>query len=152
MADARRGEVGALWLADAPFARGEIRHRYVVIAGAIFLAVVAAWQIPSIQVGSNFLSVFPEEHPIRQAANAMSEHLAGSMGFFVVIDGSTQDLMKQQDTLRRIKDLQVYMNSLAGVDKTISFVDFVEAFDNALQSLPSEEGSDAPPPEKKTTF
>ena len=61
--------------------------------------------------------------------------------------------MKQWDTLRRIKDLQLYLNSLPGVDKTISFVDFVEVIDNALQSLPPEEGAEAPPPpEKKTTF
>jgi predicted RND superfamily exporter protein len=150
----RRQEVFAprLSVALQRLVKWEIRHRYAVITGAIFLAVVAAAQIPSIQVGSNFLSVFPEEHPIRQAANAMSEHLSGSMGFFVVIDGSTPDIMKQQDSLRRIKDLQVYMNSLPGVDKTISFVDFVEAFDNALQSLPPEEGAATPPPEKKTTF
>src|SRR5713101_6481343 len=131
----------------------EIRHRYAVLAGAVLLALLSAWQIPSIQVGSNFLSVFREDHPIRQAAKAISEHLAGSMGFFVVIDGSEQDLIKQWDTLRRIKDLQLYLDSLPGVDKTTSFVDFVEAVDNALQSLPPEEGADAPPPpEKKTTF
>ena len=131
----------------------EIRHRHAVLAGAVLLALLSAWQIPSIQVGSNFLSVFREDHPIRQAAKAISEHLAGSMGFFVVIDGSEQDLIKQWDTLRRIKDLQLYLDSLPGVDKTTSFVDFVEAVDNALQSLPPEEGADAPPPPaKKTTF
>jgi uncharacterized protein len=133
--------------------KGEIRHRYAIIAGAILLAMVAAALIPSIQVGSNFLSVFPEHHPIRQAANAISEHLAGSMGFFVVIDGSEQDIIRQWDTLRRIKDLQLYLDSLPGVDKTISFVDFVEMYDKGLQALPPEEGTaPAPPPEKKTTF
>ncbi len=131
----------------------EIRHRYAVLAGAVLLALLSAWQIPSIQVGSNFLSVFREDHPIRQAANIISRHLAGSLAFYVVIDGSEQDLIKQWDTLRRIKDLQLYLDSLPGVDKTTSFVDFVEAVDNALQSLPPEEGADAPPPpEKKTTF
>src|SRR5712691_647083 len=79
--------------------------------------------------------------------------LAGTLAFYVVIDGSTQDLMKQWDTLRRIKDLQLYLNSQPGVDKTTSFVDFVEVVDNALQSLPPAEGTDTPPPpEKKTTF
>ncbi|HEV8711279.1 MAG TPA: MMPL family transporter [Candidatus Binatia bacterium] len=132
---------------------GEIRHRRAVIVGAILVALLSAWWIPSIQVGSNFLSVFREDHPIRQAANVVGQHLAGSMGFYVVIDGSTQDIMKQWDTLRRIKDLQLYLNAQPGVDKTISFVDFVEVVDNALQSLPPEEGTTAPPPPaKKTTF
>src|ERR671933_651822 len=65
------------------------------------------------------------------------------MVFYVVIDGSSQDIMKQWDTLRRIKDLQLFLDDQPGVDKTISFVDFVEVVDNALQS---------PPPAKKTTF
>jgi len=133
--------------------QGEMRHRRAVLAGGILLALLSAWQIPSIQVGSNFLSVFREDHPIRQAADVISRNLAGSLGFYVVIDGSAQDLMKQWDTLRRIKDLQLYLDSLPGVGKTTSFVDFVEAIDNALQSLPPEEGTDAPPPpDHKTTF
>ena len=130
----------------------EIRHRYAVLVGALVLALLAAWPIPSIQVGSNFLSVFREDHPIRQASDIVGRHLAGTLAFYVVIDGSTQDLMKQWDTLRRIKDLQLFLNAQPGVDKTVSFVDFVEVVDNALQSLPPEEGSNAPPQEKKTTF
>ncbi|HJY84688.1 MAG TPA: MMPL family transporter, partial [Candidatus Binatia bacterium] len=131
----------------------EIRHRYAILVGALVLALLSAWPIPSIQVGSNFLSVFREDHPIRQASDIVGRHLAGTLPFYVVIDGSTQDLMKQWDTLRRIKDLQLYLNAQPGVDKTVSFVDFVEVVDNALQSLPPEEGADAPPPpEKKTTF
>jgi hypothetical protein len=151
---ARQGEDFSPGLSAAlrRLVQGEIRHRYAVLVGAFVLALLSAWPIPSIQVGSNFLSVFRENHPIRQAADTVGRHLAGTLGFYVVIDGSTQDLMKQWDTLRRIKDLQLYLDSLPGVDKTISFVDFVEAVDNALQSLPPEEGADAPPPEKKTTF
>src|SRR5262249_12769833 len=96
---------------------GEIRHRRAIIVGSLLLALVSAWWIPSIQVGSNFLSFFRENHPIRQAANIVGQHLAGSLGFYVVIDGSTQDIMKQWDTLRRIKDLQLFLDSQPGVDK-----------------------------------
>jgi predicted RND superfamily exporter protein len=151
----RQGETFSPGLSVAlrKLVQGEIRHRRAVIVGAILLALLSAWQIPSIQVGSNFLSVFREDHPLRQAADTVGRHLAGTLAFYVAIDGSTQDLMKQWDTLRRIKDLQLYLDSLPGVDKTTSFVDFVEVVDNALQSLPPEEGVDAPPPpEKKTTF
>jgi uncharacterized protein len=132
---------------------GRRRASLPILIGALLLALLSAWPIPSIQVGSNFLSVFREDHPIRQAADIVGRHLAGPLPFYIVIDGSTPDLMKQWDTLRRIKDLQLYVNTQPGVDKTLSFVDFVEVVDNALQSLPPAEGTDAPPPtEKKTTF
>src|SRR5438552_17738386 len=60
--------------------QGEMRHRRAVLAGGILLALLWAWQIPSIQVGSDFLSVFREDHPMRQAADGLSRHLAGSLG------------------------------------------------------------------------
>ena len=60
---------------------GEIRHRRAIIAGSILLAILSAWWIPYIQVGSNFLSVFREDHPIRRSADIVGQHLAGSLGF-----------------------------------------------------------------------
>ena len=45
-----------------------------------------------------------------------------------------KNVMKQWDTLRRIKDLQSYINGLPGVDKTVSFVDYCELLDRGAQS------------------
>ncbi|HJY84689.1 MAG TPA: MMPL family transporter, partial [Candidatus Binatia bacterium] len=132
--------------------RGEMHHRGAVLVGATVIALLSVWQIPSIQVGSNFLSVFREDHPVRQAADIVGRHLAGSLGFYVVLDSAEPDLVKRWDTLKRIKDLQDYLDTLPGVDKTVSFVDFVEAYDKGLQSLPPEDGAPPPSAEKKTTF
>ena len=103
-----------------------IRHRWAVLLVGGVIVGLSLIPIPSIQVGSNFLSIFRESHPVRQASDIISRHLVGSMAFYVVIDGKGQDIMRQWDTLRRIKDLQEYINSLPGVDKTVSFVDYAE--------------------------
>ena len=109
--------------------RFAIQHRRSVIAAALLLAVVAIGKLSSIRVDSNFQSFFRPNDPVRQATDTINEHLVGSMAFYVVIDGREKDVMKQWDTLRRIKDLQTYIDSLPGVDKTVSFVDYCELLD-----------------------
>ena len=131
--------------------RAEMRHRKAVIIGATIIALLAAWQVPMLQVGSNFLSAFPPQHPIRQAADAISKHLAGGMVFYVVIDGAEPGSMRQWDTVARLKDFQTYLDSLPGIDKTISFVDFCEMVDRGLQEIPPEEG-EAVPLQPQLTF
>lgn len=114
--------------------RFAIQNRLSVIAAALLFAVVAIWNLSSIQVDSNFQSFFRPNDPVRQATDAINTHLVGSMAFYVVIDGEEKDIMKQWDTLRRIKDLQSYIDGLSGVDKTVSFVDYCELLDRGAQS------------------
>lgn len=129
-----------------------IRRRFVILSMSVLVGLVSLWPIPSIQVGSNFLSIFRESHPVRQASEMISRNLVGSMAFYVVIDGKDNDIMRQWDTLKRIKELQNYINSLPGVDKTVSLVDYCDLFDQGMRSLPPEEGMDATPPEQLKSF
>lgn len=131
-------------------------HRRVVITTGILIALLSVWQGSTIEVGSDFQSFFRETDPIRQATDAINKALVGSMTFYVVVEGSEKDIVKKWDSLWRIKNLQLYIDSLAGVEKTISFVDYCELIDRGIQEIPLEplEGEvvEAPPPEVKTSF
>lgn len=133
-----------------------IRHRGAVILTSLLIVGFCTWQSFSIQVDSNFQSFFRATDPIRQATAAINRHLTGSMAFYVVIDGSEPEIIKKWDTVRRIKDLQLYIDSLPGVGKTLSFVDYCEMFDRGGSEdiLVSAEGevTEAPPPGNRTTF
>src|SRR5256712_4922049 len=117
----------------------DIRHRGGIIVACSLISVLCTWLSFSIQVDSNFQSFFRETDPIRQATDAINRHLAGSTAFYVVIDGEQKNAIKKWDTLWRIKTLQLYIDSLPGVEKTISFVDYCEMLDRGLQEIPSEE-------------
>ena len=139
--------------------RFAIQNRLSGIGASLLCAGVAIWNLSSIQVDSNFQSFFRPNDPVRQATDAINTHLVGSMAFYVVVDGEEKDVMKQWDTLRRIKDLQSYIDGLSGVDKTVSFVDYCELLDRGAQSGggeimvgPGGELITAPPPDKPTTF
>lgn len=136
-----------------------MRHRNAVIIISMIIALLAALPIPSIQVDSDFQTFFRARDPIRHATDMVNQHLVGSMAFHVAIDGNAPDLMKKWDTLRRIKDLQLYIDALPGVDKTVSFVDYLELLDRGTQEgtggmMVSPEGElvEAPPSGPKTTF
>jgi hypothetical protein len=115
-----------------------VRHRWGVIAGCLGVVVLSAWQIPRIQVNSDFQSFFRASDPIRQATDMVNRHLAGSMAFNVVVDGvradgNTRDIMKDGETLRRLYNFQQEINKLPGVDNTVSFVDYCLLLDRGVQ-------------------
>jgi hypothetical protein len=119
--------------------RADIRHRGSIIIVCLLISFLCAWLSFSIQVDSNFQSFFRKTDPISQATDVINRYLAGSTAFYVVIDGEQKDAIKKWDTLWRIKNLQLYIDSLPGVEKTISFVDYCEMLDRGLQEIPSEE-------------
>jgi predicted RND superfamily exporter protein len=131
-------------------------HRRVVITVGFLIALFSVWQGSTIEVGSDFQSFFRETDPIRQATDTINRALVGSMTFYVVVEGEEKDIIKKWDSLWRIKNLQLYIDSLPGVEKTISFVDYCELIDRGIQEIPLEppEGEiiEAPSPEVKTTF
>jgi predicted RND superfamily exporter protein len=137
-------------------ARLSSHHRRAVITVGSLIVLVSAWYASTIHVGSDFQSFFRETDPIRQSTDAINRSLVGSMTFYVVIDGTENDVIKKWDTLWRIKNLQLYIDSLPGVEKTISFVDYCEMLDRGIQEIPlaPAEGEDVetPAPEEKTTF
>jgi uncharacterized protein len=132
------------------------RYRHIVITIGVLIALLSAWYGSTIHVGSDFQSFFRESDPIRQSTDAINRSLVGSMTFYVVIDGTEKDIIKKWDSLWRIKNLQLYIDSLPGVEKTISFVDYCEMLDRGIQEIPlapaEGEVMETPPPEEKTTF
>ncbi len=137
-------------------ARFSSRYRRLVITIGVLIVLVSTWYGSAIHAGSDFQSFFRETDPIRQSTEAINRALVGSMTFYVVIDGAENDVIKKWDTLWRIKNLQLYIDSLPGVEKTISFVDYCEMLDRGIQEIPlaPAEGEvvETPAPEEKTTF
>ena len=140
--------------------RFDMRQRVLILSAGVLIAGVSVWQTFSIRTDSNFQSFFRADDPIRQATDAINEYLVGSMAFYVAIDGDESHIINKWDTLRRIKDLQMYIDTLPGVDKTVSFVDYCELIDRGAQSgggtdiivSPSGEIIEAPAAGAQTTF
>lgn len=138
-----------------------IRRRWAVIGAAVILTLAACALAFRIRVDTDPESFFDEDHPIRLATRDLGRSLGGAMAFRVVIDGSEPGLMRKWDTLERARDLQRYVDSLPGVDSTVSFVDYLEMLDRGSQRssgegdlIVTEDGQIIAPPDegKATTF
>lgn len=114
-------------------ARFSIHHRRAVITGVAIISVAAAALASRIRVDTDPESFFDESHPIRQATRDLGEHLGGAMAFRVVLEGGSPGLMRKWDTLERARELQRHIDSLPGVDSTVSFVDYLELLDRGSQ-------------------
>ncbi|MEW6269593.1 MAG: MMPL family transporter [Thermodesulfobacteriota bacterium] len=124
----------------AAVATFSIERRTAIIVATALLCAACLTQIPKIQVDNNLHSFFREDDPVRAATDAINENLVGSMAFYVAIDADKPGTMKKLDTLERIRALQKHVDSLPGVDKTISFVDYAELLDRGTQSAGAEGG------------
>jgi predicted RND superfamily exporter protein len=122
----------------AAAARFGIDRRPWVYAAAAIATVVAIVGAGRVQVDTNLLSAFRSSSDVREAHRAIAENLAGASPISIVITGPEHDYFKSIVALRRLKDLQQFIQELEGVDATISLLDYLDAIDRGLQAAGSE--------------
>lgn len=114
-----------------------------LLACVTFLGVAGIFQI---RVETNPVDFFRENSPVHKHFFAISRDLAGSFPLNVEIDSHQEDFFERADHLKLIDKIQKFFSTLPGVDKTISFVDYLKLVNYASShykedsySLPSED-------------
>lgn len=103
----------------------ERRNLILVISGSI--AAFCIWALPRIVVDTNPVDYFRSWSQIRKDLSFVEEHLSGTVNmdvYFRVEDNKRS--FTEPDKLRVIQSVQNYLKTLPEVDKTVSFVDFIE--------------------------
>jgi len=111
-----------------------VRRRKLVYAIAAAIAVVSFVGALRVRVDTDVLAAFRESSDVRVAHEAIAEHLAGASPVSVVVKGTEPGYFKSVVALRRVKDLQQFIDELDGVDATVSIVNYLDALDLGLQS------------------
>jgi len=98
------------------------------IAFAIFgiISLISLAGIYRIRVETNPVGFFKKDTPISQHFHEIYQDMAGSFPMNVVLDGKTMDYFEDPEHLDMISRLQHFLDSLAGVDKTVSFADYLK--------------------------
>ncbi|MEA2624327.1 MAG: uncharacterized protein QOD06_372, partial [Candidatus Binatota bacterium] len=156
---AAAGAPGPLDGALRALGRADVRHRTAIAALAAVIVAASLACALRIRVDSSYASFFRPDDPIRRATDAIHRNLVGTMAFLVVVDGREPGVLKKLDALKRIRDLQRFVDGLPGVDKTISFIDYLELLDRGSQNpsgdiLISPDGkiAETPAAAEKTTL
>jgi predicted RND superfamily exporter protein/outer membrane lipoprotein-sorting protein len=109
----------------AGIARFSVRYRKSVLAGATAVFAIGLVGVSRIEIGTDILKYFPQEHRLRMAAQAFNARLGGARRLDVMVEGVSADAIKDPALLLKIQRFQEYAEGLAGVGTTASFADIV---------------------------
>jgi len=101
-------------------------HFRKIVITAILVLGLSVWLAGKIPVETNLLEYFKSGSPVRTATRFVETELAGVSTLDISFAAHTDQAFKQPENLKKIQALQHHINTLDGVDKTLSFVDFVK--------------------------
>jgi hypothetical protein len=101
------------------------RYRSILFAASL-LVIVSAVGLSQIIVNDNPVKWFKSDHPLRQADQALNQHLAGTYMNYLVIDGGDDDAMKNPELLAYIERLQRHLEKNEIVGATAGITDIVK--------------------------
>ena len=97
-----------------------------VFAIGILVLCLSVWASTRIAVETNLLEFFKPDSPVRQSTVFVEKELAGVSTLDISLKAGKPDAFKQPAALGVMETLQNHVNQLDGVDKTLSFVDFIK--------------------------
>jgi hydrophobe/amphiphile efflux-3 (HAE3) family protein len=93
------------------------------------LACIASFGLAGIlqiHVETNPIDYFRKNTAVHRHFFDISRDLAGSFPLNVEIDSREEDFFERPDHLKQIEKIQTFLSTLPGVDKTISFLDYLK--------------------------
>jgi predicted RND superfamily exporter protein len=98
-----------------------------------------------IRVETNPVAFFKANTPVSRHFHQIYQEMSGSFPIHVVMSGPTEDYFEDPTNVAELARLQNFLSSLPGVDKTISFADYLKLvnytyhrFDPAYYLLPED--------------
>jgi uncharacterized protein len=114
----------------------------VVLGGIVAICVVGLFFI---RVETNPVSFFKPNTPVSRHFHAIYRQMSGSFPVHVVMGGPTEDYFESPDNVAELDRLQRFLDTLPGVDKSVSFADYLKLvnyaynrFDTQYYALPED--------------
>lgn len=130
--DDRPSRLGATLTKIGSFAL--LRFRTVLVA-FLLVTVAAAYGASQLRVDRSQVENFTADEPIRIADELINEQFAGTAFLDIIVETDKPQGLLQVENMRKVRDLQVYFESLPHVRKTVSIVDYVSQLHGAIEGL-----------------
>ncbi|MCP5039440.1 MAG: MMPL family transporter, partial [bacterium] len=112
--------------------RFDVRHRRAILAVGAGLLVVSLHGMGSIELNSDLVSNFAEDHPVRVNFERINAELEGAIPIYLVLESGSRDAFVQSENLEQIEALQVWLEAQPEVGGTTSLVDYVKTLNRVL--------------------
>jgi predicted RND superfamily exporter protein len=122
----------------AKIIRLNLRHQRITLPIIACISLVSIIGIYHVKVEANPVDYFKKDTPISRHFHDIYQDMAGSFPLNVVLDSKKEDFFEDADNLDLISRLQQFFDSLEGVDKTISFVDYLKLINYATNEYKQE--------------
>ena len=122
-----------------------IRRQKTTFLILIILVLFCVAGIFRIRVETNPVEYFKSDVPVSRHFHDIYRDLSGSFPINVLLSGGEEDFFEDLNNIREMARMQEYLEGLPGVDKTISFADYLKLvnytlnrYDPTFYSLPEE--------------
>jgi len=112
-------------------------YRQIFTTGILVLCL-SVWLSSKITVETNLLEYFKSKSPVRLSTDFVEKELAGVSTLDISFKAEKENTFKFPEMLRVIETLQNYINEINGVDKTLSFVDFIKDMNQSFNNESKE--------------
>ena len=103
-----------------------------VLSAAAVIAIAAAWAGSRVVVDSSFRQQFLPGSQVRRDDHALNAAFGGTSTLVLLIEGEHEGAIEEPEVLRAIGSLQTWFAQQPAVGKTLSFVDFIERMNAAM--------------------
>ena len=110
------------------------QHTGAVLGVSAVVLIGALAMVPRIVIDTDYLSYLDESDPVRLDFEAVNELLAGAVPIYVVLKGNAPGAFREPDVLEAVEAMQVRMDALPGVSRTLSFVDSMRVLNKAFHA------------------
>ncbi|MBW2202915.1 MAG: MMPL family transporter [Deltaproteobacteria bacterium] len=106
--------------------RLNLHHQKITLSLIAIIALAGMVGVSRIKVETNPVGFFKADTPVARHFNDIYQDMSGSFPINVVVDSGQDGYFENPDHLKQIARLQDFLNSLQGVDKTISLADYLK--------------------------
>lgn len=108
------------------------KHRQRVFMGALLFAVTMAVGASQVRIDNSLRSFFSDDLPARADDRLLNERLAGTNTFYVLVEGASDDAIKDPAVLAGMARTQEWLAAQPGVGHTLSLVDMLKQINRGM--------------------
>jgi len=126
-----------------------LRHRKIIIAGAVLALILGVLGIQKIGIETDILGSFKADDRFRQDTEMIHKKLGGVYPLELIIHAPGENAFLEGTAMRQVMALKARVASLDGISNVNYVTDIIQVIDRAVRG--SDAGKDSVPPEKYLT-
>lgn len=103
------------------------KHRKLVFAITIVLVVSSVYGLLQIKANSYMVDDLPEDSPLKHELEFFEQNFSGVLPLEVIVDTGKKRGVQRLSNLRKINELEIFLDSMEFISQPVSVVSFIKA-------------------------